>query len=278
MCKNIWKIIYIVLIINALFLVNINCESNDKNNGDDNNKKKKGCCGGTNKPLPSPNKPLKSCCSSKKSGNDECKPILDLNHIGSNGKNKIPFIYQCCANHDAYESIINKHFNEENGDNTTDTAEKMNMMMSNLSMPMSFQNTTHTIILFKFWETTTVPFYFISLILCFMFGILSVAFKVLRLYIEKALPTTSNANIFTSATLFKHNTIRMILSFIIYSWDYLLMLIVMTFNVGLFFAVILGLSFGYFLMGNNFVSCTQDSNCDVDAHKELYGDPACCGC
>ncbi|EAA15673.1 surface protein-related [Plasmodium yoelii yoelii] len=271
---NIWKIIYIVLIINSLFVVNVNCESNDQNDGTTSNKKNTGCCGGTNKPLPSVNKPLKSCCSDKQSGDDECKPILDLNHIGSKGKNKIPFIYKCCINHDIYESIINEHFSEENQSNTTGGPEKLNMMMGNLSMPMSFQNTTHTIILFKFWETTTVPFYFLSLILCFIFGILSVVFKVLRLYIEMVLPTTNNMNIFTSAILFKNNTIRMILSFIIYSWDYLLMLIVMTFNVGLFFAVILGLSFGYFLMGGKFVTCTNTSHSSINHIIFLGGEDA----
>lgn len=155
MCKNIWKIICIVLIINSSFVVNVNCESNDKND-DTKNNKNMGCGGGTNKSLPSVNKPLNSCCSGKRSGNDECKPILDLNHIGSEGKNKIPFIYKCCINHDTYENIINEHFNEENQNNATDAPKKLNMMMSDLSMPMSFQNTTHTIILFKFWETTTV--------------------------------------------------------------------------------------------------------------------------
>ncbi|KAI4836882.1 copper transporter [Plasmodium brasilianum] len=245
MHKYIWKILFIFFVINSLY---IRAEKDDDN---------------------------------KNKGDDPCLHNIAMCSNKKLSKNKLSFIYDIWKNYETYKDIITNHQNKEMNKTfqLQDEAEDIKLMNHSLSMPMSFQFSTHTIILFKFWETLTATSYFVSLIICFIFGIISVILKVFRLNVERSLPKTTDTSVLKSKVLFKNNTIRMILSFIIYAWDYLLMLIVMTFNVGLFLSVVLGLSFGYFLFGNNFITCNNKTSAsDMNVHKEFYGDPACCGC
>ncbi|CRG94585.1 DEAD/DEAH box helicase, putative [Plasmodium gallinaceum] len=208
---------------------------------------------------------------------NNCTPDFTISCSHKCCKKKLAFIQECWDNYKKYSEIINEHKRNENNI-IYSLEENMDLMGKGESMPMSFQFSTHTIILFKSWETLSKGSYYISLVVCFFFGLISVMLKVFRLNIERSLPKTKDRNVFKSETLFKNNTIRMILAFIIYSWDYLLMLIVMTFNVGLFFSVIFGLAFGFFLFGSHFVTSKKCATTDLDIHKQFYGDPACCGC
>ncbi|CRH01536.1 copper transporter, putative [Plasmodium relictum] len=216
--------------------------------------------------------------ASSNNSKDKCTPDLKISCSHKCCKKKLSFLQECWENYKKYSEIISNHLKNENNKNQISQDHNMDSMEHSESMPMSFQFSTHTIILFKSWETLSDGSYFISLIICFIFGLISVILKVLRLYIERSLPKTNDTNVFTSEVLFKNNTIRMVLSFVIYSWDYLLMLIVMTFNVGLFFSVIFGLSFGFFLFGSHFITSKKCATTDLDIHKQFYGDPACCGC
>ncbi|SPJ12765.1 copper transporter [Plasmodium sp. DRC-Itaito] len=214
-----------------------------------------------------------------KSDNSTCKPSVKISCAHNCCKSKLSFMYNCWKHYDKYSNIIKDNLEkEEDTIVQLQDNDNIDIVEHAETMPMSFQLTTHTIILFNKWETKSALSYYISLVLCFFFGIISVGLKVVRLNVEHSLPKTEDTNIFKSLVLFKNNSYRMLLSFVIYSWDYLLMLIVMTFNVGLFVAVVLGLSFGFFIFGNKFVSSKKCSSDDLDVHKEFSADPACCGC
>lgn len=58
-----------------------------------------------------------------------------------------------------------------------------------------------------------------------------------------------------------HNFWRSLVTFITFTLDFALMLLVMSFNVGIFFAVVIGLSIGYFLFGHTF-QAARDKNFD----------------
>ncbi|GAW82696.1 copper transporter [Plasmodium gonderi] len=272
MSKNTWNILLIILIINFLLITHqARANSCHGKNGQEKGGKK-----GSNNNF----NEIKNCDNNSK-GNDQCIPSLHVECAHYCCKNKLSFIYKCWENYNSYRDIIEQHMKgqkEKNYQLKGESNENITNHNMDMSMPMSFQFSTHTIILFKFWETQTETSYYISLIICLLFGILSVILKLLRLQVEQSLPWTKDTNVMTSALLFKSNLVRFMLSFIIYSWDYLLMLIVMTFNVGLFIAVVLGLSIGFFLFGHKFVTCGKNSTDLLEIHKDFQGDPACCGC
>ena len=70
------------------------------------------------------------------------------------------------------------------------------------------------------------------------------------------------------------NVLRSGVCTVIYAYDYLLMLVVMTFNAYLFFAVCLGLGFGVFCVGHRLQTKATDGKVHVEEFKT---DPACCG-
>ncbi|EUD69535.1 hypothetical protein C922_00398 [Plasmodium inui San Antonio 1] len=306
MNKNIWNVLLIILVINFLLTMGgTTAQKNNGKNGPENNENKgHSCCGkkgstGNSKEKKNDDKNSaddRNSADDKNSEDDknsrdnaECTPSLHVKCAHNCCKKKLAFIYDCWDNFKLYRNIIQQHMkgqqennfqlhgaaHENGGDDGGGSITGHSMAMP---MPMTFQLSTHTIILFKFWETKTETSYYISLAICLLFGVFSVLLKLLRLHAEQALPQTKDTNVMTSVILFKNNLARSVLSFIIYSWDYLLMLIVMTFNVGLFVAVVAGLSIGFFLFGHKFVTCGKSSTDGLDVHKEFHGDPACCGC
>ncbi|VWU49613.1 copper transporter [Hepatocystis sp. ex Piliocolobus tephrosceles] len=208
----------------------------------------------------------------------DCSILLELYYKKKPLTGKFLFLYKACEQYEIYQAIINTYYDPKKGINDYGPCQdNCNNKHLNHSMAMTFQNSTHAVILFDFWETLNTKSYVVSLLICFIFGIISILLKVLRYYVEKALPIPSKTNIFTSKTLLTNNTIRLILAFIVYSFDYLIMLIVMTFNVGLFFAIVLGLSVGCFFFGNKFTNCNKNLNEDLSVNRGFYCDPACCG-
>ncbi|SBS89009.1 copper transporter [Plasmodium malariae] len=183
MHKYIWKILFIFFVINSLY---IRAEKDDDN---------------------------------KNKGDDPCLHNIAMCSNKKLSKNKLSFIYDIWKNYETYKDIITNHQNKEMNKTfqLQDEAEDIKLMNHSLSMPMSFQFSTHTIILFKFWETLTVE--------C-----------------GKIVAENNRYKCFKKQ-------------------------------------IVLGLSFGYFLFGNNFITCNNKTSAsDMNVHKEFYGDPACCGC
>eukprot|EP00921_Rhytidocystis_pertsovi_P007621 GHVQ01012648.1.p1 GENE.GHVQ01012648.1~~GHVQ01012648.1.p1 ORF type:complete len:233 (+),score=18.54 GHVQ01012648.1:216-914(+) len=147
-------------------------------------------------------------------------------------------------------------------------------------MPMYFTNTIHTIILFSGWETVESWQYGLSCFACILFGIISVMFKVIRLRSEQEMKLRErNARRVLSIPVL-HNTYRMAEAFIIYVWDYLLMLVVMTFNVGLVLSVCSGLALGFLFFGHKLRvknKARRSSSKSEDIIETFKADPACCG-
>ncbi|PFH37812.1 Ctr copper transporter family protein [Besnoitia besnoiti] len=176
-------------------------------------------------------------------------------------------------------------------------------------MPMSFQNSYHTVILFHSWETLEKWQYVLSILACIVLGMISVILKVVRLRVEfvlvqrdraaedraasegaakgSSLPSASVRHRLCMGFPIKQNAYRMVEAFIIYGYDYLLMLIVMTYNVGLFFAVTGGLALGFFFFGHMLRLKAEDGGHELDGEggghrrqgmsEDYRGDPCCCG-
>lgn len=225
---------------------------------------------------------------SKSKNVDGCEPNWDALCTNSCCPARMQFVKKCWDNYSTLKEVVEQHIiSLENADShhhhhhhlqKVPTTHMTNEGHSTSeAMPMYFQFSTHTIILFKIWETKDPFIYYVSLFFCFGFGVISVMLKVLRLKMEQSFNKISDITMYMDKEPLKNNVIRMILAFIIYSWDYLLMLIVMTFNAGLFAAVILGLSFGFFLFGNVFITSNKCATYNMDVHKRFYADPACCG-
>ncbi|EUD65913.1 hypothetical protein C922_03637 [Plasmodium inui San Antonio 1] len=118
-------------------------------------------------------------------------------------------------------------------------------------MPMYFSNDINIKFLFDFLQVKNEYEFFLCNIVCIMLGFLSVYVKVLK---KKAFMKDSNG-LKTQLTLLSilfscKSALYGWLSFLNYTIDFALMLIVMTFNVFIFLSTILGVACGYFFYGH----------------------------
>jgi len=126
-------------------------------------------------------------------------------------------------------------------------------------MKMYFHRGYWDYILFEEWVPTNVEYYIGSWIAVFLFAVLYEVFKLLRNQKEKSWADV-NTDEMESLTLngsktnypkfrFRVDVLRAFFHFIEVAWGMLIMLVIMTYNVGLFFAVCSGAFLGMLLVG-----------------------------
>ncbi|ANQ10695.1 Ctr copper transporter domain containing protein [Plasmodium coatneyi] len=118
-------------------------------------------------------------------------------------------------------------------------------------LPMYFSNNINIKFLFDFLQVKNESEFFLCNVVCILLGFLSVYVKVLK---KKAFTESSNGlktKLDMLSILFSgKSAVYGWLSFLNYTIDFLLMLIVMTFNVFIFLSTILGVACGYFFYGH----------------------------
>ena len=145
-------------------------------------------------------------------------------------------------------------------------------------LPMSFEATSEVMLLFSWWDARTIPQYAVCCLSCVVFGFISIALKVLRrvseVYLMQAEEKGGQTVILGSFPVF-HNAIRASVAFLNYSWDYMLMLVAMTFNVGIFVSMLCGIGLGFLTIGH-YLDFTPQSGKIVSGCE--CGRNASCGC
>lgn len=143
-----------------------------------------------------------------------------------------------------------------------------NRSLLSIAMQMTFHQSFESVILFESWRTSNKLEYFISclfiaLLGCFAMYLSSINKSYIREVINRKRKEGSALNL-------KIRLFSVIISTIYYLIHYLLMLIAMTFNYGLFISVIIGLSIGYGIFEMNSL---MNSSSRID---ENFDYPSCC--
>lgn len=108
-------------------------------------------------------------------------------------------------------------------------------MTHQMVMQMTFINSPSVTLLWSWWKTESYRSYIPSLLLLIIVGIFTVYLKALRVDVDGKVAAW---NAWQSAT------IRGVLALVSLTFEYFLMLCVMTFNVGVFISVIFGVAIG----------------------------------
>lgn len=155
-----------------------------------------------------------------------------------------------------------------------------------LPLPMSFEATSQVTLLFSSWEAVTASQYAVCCLCCIVFGFISIALKVLRRFSDVRLLMAENQGkqkLISGSFPIYHNAIRGFVAFLNYAWDYMLMLVAMTFNAGIFISLLSGIGMGFLLIGHlldyapnphnvaSICECTPEASCGC--HK---GQPCTC--
>ncbi|OII74697.1 uncharacterized protein cubi_00250 [Cryptosporidium ubiquitum] len=142
-----------------------------------------------------------------------------------------------------------------------------NRSMLSIAMQMTFHQSFESVILFESWKTSNRFDYFISCLFIILMGCFTMFISSInKKYIKRIKKNRMEYEKLGVKVIF----LNVLITILYYSMHYLMMLIAMTFNWGLFFSVVLGLSIGYgiFELGSttkNECSCNED--CDF---------PSCC--
>ncbi|ORM41695.1 uncharacterized protein BXIN_2725 [Babesia sp. Xinjiang] len=147
------------------------------------------------------------------------------------------------------------------------TAESSHEMMSTCGMAAYFENTYKSVILFHFWKTTTAMEYFVSLLFIFVLSLFTVFLKALRKMANMALLSRNNTWPYALKQLAMFS-----IAFAVVFMDFSMMLIVMTFNVGIVLVVCTGYALGYMLTCFTFV--LPEDSCESRCSVECVAD--CC--
>ncbi|KAK2195631.1 Ctr copper transporter [Babesia duncani] len=123
------------------------------------------------------------------------------------------------------------------------------------NMPMYFTQNVKTIILFKWWETKKTEEYWLSVVVIFFASIFAVCFKTCRELVRDYLLSCNGCCIF----IFGHFAV-LLMAFISYTADFMLMLVVMTYNYGIVAAVCAGYTIGYTICTYSMAPLIQKSH------------------
>ncbi|OEH76550.1 ctr copper transporter domain-containing protein [Cyclospora cayetanensis] len=118
---------------------------------------------------------------------------------------------------------------------------------------MAFEASSRVLLLFSWWDASTSVQYGICCLCCIVFGFISIALKVLRRMSEMRLlqkEEEGRSAIMLGSFPLLHNAIRGSVAFLNYAWDYMLMLVAMTFNVGIFLSMLGGMALGFLAVGH----------------------------
>lgn len=145
-----------------------------------------------------------------------------------------------------------------------------------LPLPMWFEASSEVLLLFSWWDARTTAQYVVCCLCCIVFGFISIALKVLRRVSEVRLRMAEKERkptLMLGSLPVYHNAIRASVAFLNYSWDYMLMLVAMTFNVGIFVSMLGGMALGFLTIGsylnlpvqpkkiNSGCECGEDFSC-----------------
>lgn len=155
------------------------------------------------------------------------------------------------------------------------------MNKDGLPLPMSFTASREVLLLFSWWRAESAGQYVLCCLCCVLFGFVSIALKVLRRVSEMLLfqeEKLGKAKVIFGSFPVYHNAIRGVVAFLNYCWDYMLMLVAMTFNVGIFISLLGGVAIGFLTIGHyldyepsSSNRCAVSTSCTCD--KEMS-----CGC
>ncbi|KAJ1605859.1 putative copper transporter [Cryptosporidium canis] len=136
-----------------------------------------------------------------------------------------------------------------------------NRSMLSIAMQMTFHQSFESVILFESWKTSNKFDYLISCFIIILMGCFTMFISSInKKYIKKIRKNRLEHEKFANKVIFTN----ILITILYYFMHYLLMLIAMTFNWGLFFSVIIGLSIGYALFEfgsevKNECICNNDS-------------------
>ncbi|EEA07858.1 uncharacterized protein CMU_029320 [Cryptosporidium muris RN66] len=117
-------------------------------------------------------------------------------------------------------------------------------------MHMTFYQNYNALILFDQWKTYNLATYLLSCLVIILIGFLAVYVSVVKEEIESRQRCLGK----------RIYILRVFMAFISYFFHYILMLIAMTFNFGLFLSVLIGLSIGHGLLSDKLrnLQCNGD--------------------
>lgn len=171
----------------------------------------------------------------------------------------------------------------------------MDMGHGDMGMIMTFWRGDQVELLFKGWKTTGPGTYAGACVIVILFACLAVFMKVCRIELERLLLSLGQQRDTTGKIELEKNLmgknllgknllgmfLRFIIAFLTYGADYLLMLVVMTYNVGMFLSVLTGLGLGVAVFGqyvSPYYKRKQALAADEDARQPLYAGNQYCDC
>lgn len=118
------------------------------------------------------------------------------------------------------------------------------------ALPMYFSNNIRIKFLFDYFQVTTLSQFVICNIICVFLGAFSIFVKIIKKKVDTGVKQCTQYETPLKTVFNRHNVLHGVLSFLNYTIDYLLMLIVMTFNPFIFLSIMIGLSLMYLFWGH----------------------------
>lgn len=117
-------------------------------------------------------------------------------------------------------------------------------------LPMYFSNNIRIKFLFDYFQVKTLSQFVICNIICVFLGAFSIFVKIIKKKVDSGVKQFTQYETSPKTIFNGYNVLHGVLSFVNYAIDYLLMLIVMTFNPFIFLSIMIGLSSMYLFWGH----------------------------